>query len=200
MVIQNQKNRYKMLLALWREVNGREMVRVNFNEIAKRENISKEEANDIYIYFMGENFFGVRDVGGNVSLSHRAIVEIEESLENPSRGTPHFPATVIQNFNAPVGSVQTGPHSTSNVNQNFGSNTSEVINLLNELRNNLKELPEGQRQEATELTDFIEVEIVSESPNKTKLKAFLKQLGTFTVNTASNVFATAIAKYYGIGS
>jgi uncharacterized membrane protein YczE len=34
---------------------------------------------------------------------------------------------VIQNFNAPVGSVLTGPHSMAHVTQNFGAGASDVI-------------------------------------------------------------------------
>jgi hypothetical protein len=199
LVAQKQKKRYKVLLDVWREVGGKEYERTNFLVICGRQNIELEEAQEILNYLSTEglvDFIPVFMVG----LTHKGLVEIEKSINQPEKSTEHFPSTIIQNFNAAVGTVQTGSHNTSNVNQNFGSSISEVSNLLNELRNSLKELPEEQKEEAIESTDFIEGEIVSESPSKTKLKAFLKQLGTFTANTASNVFATAIAKYYGIDS
>ncbi len=200
LVSQKQRKRYEILLSLWRASNGTAHRNINFLEICSNLGIDDfEEAQEYLNYFAAEGLIN-NNAGFEIGLSHKGIVEIENSIYHPQKSTEHFPSTIIQNFNAPVGSVQTGPHNTSNVNQNFENNVSEVLKLLNELKNSLKDLPIEQRQEATELTDFIEGEIVSESPNKTKLKAFLKQLGTFTVDTASNIAATAIAKYYGIDS
>ncbi len=198
LVSQKQSKRYEILLSLWHASNGTAHKGVIFLEICRNLGIDDfEEAEEYLHYFAAEGLINNK-AGFEIGLSHKGIVEIENSISYPQKSTEHFPSTIIQNFNAPVGSVQTGPHNTSNVNQNFENNVSEVLKLLNELKNSLKDLPIEQRQEATELTDFIEGEIVSESPNKTKLKAFLKQLGTFTANTASNVAATAIARYYGI--
>lgn len=199
-IIEKQKKRYQILLELWRQVGGKQYERANFLNVCGKFNIEFEEAEEFLCYLAEENLIDATQSGFEVALTHKGIIEIENSINYPQKSTEHFPSTIIQNFNAAVGSVQTGAHSISSVNQNFGSNVSEVLNLLSELRSSLKELPDEQRKEATELTDFIEGEIVSESPNKTKLKAFLKQLGTFTSNTASNVIATAIAKYYGINS
>jgi hypothetical protein len=199
-IIQKQKNRYQILLEIWRRVGGIEHERTDFLSVCAKFGIGIEEMEEYLDYLAAENLIDATQSSLEVALSHKGIIEIENSINYPQKNTEHFPSTIIQNFNAAVGAVQTGSHNTSNVNQNFGNSISDVLNLLSQLRSSLKELPEEQRQEATELTDFIEGEIVSESPNKTKLKAFLKQFGTFAANTASNVFATAIAKYYGIDS
>src|SRR6266404_5971115 len=81
-----------------------------------------------------------------VMLSHKAILEIERSITDPSKGTEHFSTMVIQNFNAPVGAVQTAPNSTANVNQNFGTSMAEVTELIGQLRAQFETLPHGSRE------------------------------------------------------
>jgi hypothetical protein len=195
-----QKKRYEMLLKLWEATGGRELVEVSFSELAQQVGLSDEEAMEIYVYFMEEHLFGYRGVYDDrrVTLSHKAVVEVEQSIAHPDKGTEHFSSTVIQNFNAPVGSVHTGPHSTSYVNQNFGANVSEVLSLIRELRDTFQSLPPEQKVEALEVIDALEEEVQSPTPRMGRIKAFLGQIGSFTANTASNVIATAIAKSLGI--
>jgi hypothetical protein len=202
LIQEKQRKRYQLLLKLWEATGGRELVEVSFSDIAQESGLSEEEAMEIYIYFMEEHLFGYRGVDGNrrVTLSHKAIVEVEQSIAHPDEGTEHFSSTVIQNFNAPVGSVHTGPNSTSYVSQNFGANTSEVLSLIRELRNTFQSLPPDQKTEAIEVIDALEEEIQSPTPRKGRIKAFLGQIGSFTANTASNVIASAIAKSLGIGT
>jgi hypothetical protein len=196
---EKQSRRYLMLLKLWEAVGGREHKNVDYMEVAEAAGFSKEEAKEIYVYLMNERFFENRIVQWGVSLSHAAIAEIEQSKTNPNRDSEHFSSTVIQyHFNAPVGSVHTAAHSTSNVTQNFGANASEVLNLIRELRQSLQSFPSDQRGEALEVVDALEEEVQSSAPRKGRIKAFLSQLGTFTAETASNVLAEAIAKSLGI--
>lgn len=197
-VQRKQERRYLMLLKLWEAVGGKEGVQVDYMEVARAASFETEEAKEIYKYFMNEGFFQNRRVVWGVTLSHKAVIEVEQSISNPTGGTEHFSSTVIQNFNAPVGSVQTGPHSTANVTQNFGSSASEVLALIPELRESLQALPPGDREEAIEIVDALEEEVQSPAPRKGRLKAFLGQLGSFTANTASNVIADAIAKSLGM--
>lgn len=197
-VQEKQRRRYLMLHKLWEAVDGREHKTVDFMEVATQAGFSEEEAKEIYNYFTDEGFFANRRVVWGVSLSHKAIIEIEQSITNPNRDTEHFPSTVIQNFNGPVGSVQTGSHSVAYVTQNFGASASDVMNLIRELRQNLQTLPPDQRQEAIEVVDALEEEVQSPAPRKGRIKAFLGQLGTFTANTASSVIASAIAKSLGM--
>jgi hypothetical protein len=193
-----QGRRYLMLLKLWEAVGGKEHVTVDFMEVAKKAGFGEAEAEEIYDYFWSEGFFDNRIVVWGVSLSHRAIVEIEQSISNPNRGTEHFTSTVIQNFNAPVGSVQTGSHSVANVTQHFGANASEVLNLIQELRQSFNSLPQDRRDEAIEVVDALEEEIQSPTPRKGRIKAFLSQIGSFAADTASSVIADAIAKGLGM--
>ena len=55
----------------------------------------------------------------NLRLTHKGITEVEKSIEHPSEATDHFPAPLVQNFHAPVGSVQVGAKSIARATQNL---------------------------------------------------------------------------------
>ncbi len=199
-VREKERKRYAVLLKLWEATDGKELTRVEFDEIAQQAGLNDKEAKEVYVYFMNEGLFGSRDVGGGVTLSHKAIVEMEQSIKNPSTSTEHFPATVIQHFNAPVGSVQSGAQSTSHVTQNFGASTPDVLNLIRELRQSIQLLPVAQQEETFEVVNALEEEVQLPSPRKGRIRAFLTQIGGVATDIGVNLAATAIAKYYGLDS
>lgn len=187
-VLDKQRRRYQLILEIWKRVNGEALYKsVNFREVANSIGFSEDEINDTFNYFYSEGFFGSSSIDLTISLSHRAIVEIENSITNPRQSTEHFPSTIIQNFNAPVGSVQTGNHNTANVNQTFGQNLSEILQQLAILRNEFQKLPETDREEAIEIVDALEFEVKSEKPSKGKIKSFLLATKDFAVKTGTEI-------------
>ena len=105
-------------------------------------------------------------------LSHNGIREIEQSLNNPKKGTDHFPSQIVQHFNAPVGAVQNAPHSTAHVSQNIGSDLGEIFGLIKELRQAAKnELAEDQQEEALDDLAFLEDELKAEDKDGKNLNA-----------------------------
>lgn len=203
-ILKKQENRYKILLELWRAAEGREYTMVNFFDVASNVGFDKEQATEIYYYLSGEGFFELDAAGGAVTLSHRAIVEIEKSIKYPQHSTEHFPSTVIQNFNAPVGSVQTGNHNAANVNQNIGQNFSEILEQLTTLKNQFQMSSAIDKEEAVEIVDDLQKEIVKEMPNKNKIKLFLVSTKDFALKTGTELAASTVAKLIesqmGIGS
>jgi hypothetical protein len=199
-VVEKQKRRYRLLLELWKATGGKELKRVNFMEVAKRAGFDAEEAGEIEIYFTGEELFGHRDVGGGVSLSHKAIVEIESSLTHPNEATQHFSTTVIQHFNGPVGAVQAGPSSTASVTKNLGANLHEVITLIDQLREQFQSLTGDTKQQALEVADALTEEIQRSNPSIGKIRAFLAQVAVFaqdvTGGTSATLLAEAIANHF----
>jgi len=194
-VEKKQKRRYELLLELWKASEESEDKWISFMEIAKSKCFNEKEANDIYYYFNNEGFFRYKTLHYfKVVLSHRAIVEVENSLSNPEQSTEHFPSTVIQNFHASVGSVQTGNNNIANVNQNIGQNFSEILEQLAILRSQFQLLPNEEREEAIEVIDAITVEVQSESPSKGKIKSFLLTTKDFAVKTGTELAASTLAK------
>ena len=199
---QKQKRRYQLLLELWKAVEGREHKNVDFMLVAKNAGFEESEAKEIYNYFMNEGFFSNRIVVWIVSLSHRAIVEIENSITQPTQATEHFPPTVIQHFHSQVGSVQTGANSTAYVNQNIGGDISEILQIIEKLREQFNKLPYEENQEAIDVIDALSEEVKSPQPNKGRVKAFLTAAKSFATDVTSSTLATtlaeAIAKGLGI--
>jgi hypothetical protein len=193
-VQEKDRKRYALLMKLWEAASGSEVSRVSFTKIAEQAGLNRDEQNEIYRYFDSEGFFSTGDAGGGVILSHRAILEIEQSIRNPKRATEHFAATVIQNFNAPVGAVQTGAQSSSIVTQNFGSNAREVLALISELRESFEKLPIGERGDTLEVVDALSEEVAAENPRKGRVKAYLAQLGSVAIKVGSEALVSAIAK------
>ena len=192
-VIRKQERRYQLLKELWNAVGGTEHKTVDFMLVAKDAGFDEQEATEIYDYFWGEGFFENRIVRWGVSLSHRAIVEMERSLSNPEKATEHFSTTVIQHFSGPVGAVQTGPGTTANVNQNIGPSMSEVAELIKKVREDFHALPQGTREEALDVIDGLSEELQQPIPSKGKVRAFLAQVGVFAQDTASGASAALLA-------
>jgi len=111
------------------------------------------------------------------------------------------PAGHTFNFNAAVGSVQTGSHSVSHVQQSFDQ--SQLAGLKDALEAVLAEfakanLPADAREEAQGLIESVIVEIDKPKPNKLSLRSLLAGIATTvqTLGSASDAykaFAAAIA-------
>ncbi len=193
-VLKKQGNRYKVLLELWRVTKGKEMEIVNFDDISKSLGFNAEEILEMYYYFSSEGFFKEELSGNFVTLSHRAIVEVENSITKPTQSTEHFSSTVIQHFNAPVGSVQTGSNNVANINQKVGQNFSEVLEQLATLKNQFQLSSATDREEAIEIISDLEKEIIKEIPNKSKIKSFLTSTKEFALKTGTELAASTVAK------
>jgi hypothetical protein len=144
-----QRNRYLLLRKLYDLSGGSERVNINFFDMAKEEGLSRDDAQDIYTYFWREELIGNRRAGGGVSISHKGIVEIEQSISNPQQQTEHFPTTIVQHFNAPIfGGIQTGgQHNVQNnsisIDPSFDDAMAKLTALLREAA-----LPDLHKEEA----------------------------------------------------
>lgn len=193
-ILEKQKQRYRFILEVWKNVKGTTSESAYLYIVAQSFGFSLEETWDLHSYFSEEGFFAKETGELEVTLSHKAIVEIEKSLLNPRESTEHFPATVIQNFHAPVGAVQNGNQNIANVNQNIGQNFSEILEQLAILRNQFQNLPNDESEEAIKIIDSIEVEVQSEKPSKGKLKSFLVTTKDFAVKTGTELAASTLTK------
>lgn len=192
---EKQRQRYLVLSKLYELTDGHPVRRVAADAVRETTGLTEVTFHDAVQYLRGEELLKTSNLV--LELTHQGLVEYERSLEKPDAPTEHFPVQVIQQFNAPVGAVQTGAHATANIVQNVGAG--EVLELLAKLRRDIETtLPVEERVEALELVEGIEEEARSEKPRTTRIKAFLKGLGNFTLSTASNALATTIAQQFGL--
>jgi hypothetical protein len=194
---QKQEKRYRVLRAIYELSDGvkTRMQTAHLEEIVL---LPDYEINDILEYLDDEGLVTLPDdQNATVMITHRGIIEIEQSITSPNKATDHFMVPVIQNFYSQVGSVQNAPHSTSQVTQSIGASSEEVLALIEELRKSFKGLPSDKRREAIELADGLESEVKDSHPSKARMKAYLEALGAFASNTGANILGAIAAKSLG---
>jgi hypothetical protein len=181
-----KEKQYEILRWIFDKVDGQQYSPAYLRELINDNSVyTEKELEKISNYLEGERLIKqVNDDGLLVQLTHKGIVEIQNSINNPQKPTEHFPAQVINNFYAPVGSNQTGKQNIANVQQNFGSKTEDVINLLKEVQ---KHISDENRQEGLEYIERLEAEIKSEKPSESTIKLFLKGLGGIVKDTGKEL-------------
>lgn len=194
---EKQRRRYLVLAKLYELTDGESVRRAEADAVREATGLDEVTFHEAVQYLRGEGLLKTSNLV--LELTHAGVVEYERSLERPDVPTEHFPVQVIQQFNAPIGAVQTGAHATANVVQQVGAGAGEVLELLGQLRRDIEAtLPAEERTEALELVEGIEEEARSEKPRTARVKAFMKGLGNFALSTASNALATAIAQQFGL--
>lgn len=142
--------------------------------------------------------------GPGFALTHEGLIEAEQLVakrlgkQTEEVITKENIQTVIQHFNAPVGSVQTGNKSKAYVSQQIGANIDELLQLISQLRSEIENSDLSDKDDALEVVDALSEEINRDEPRKGRLRAFLRQIGEFTSGTASNVIANIISKQIGL--
>lgn len=201
LVAERQSKRYQLLRLIYNLSGGSTSKRVSVIELRDESGFPINEVEEALDYLQEE--YLIKE-GSNerfdVFIKHAGVIEVEQSISNPAKPTEHFTTQVIQHFHGTVGAIQNAPHSTANIQQNIGADSSDVLRLIQELRQSFQSLPPEQRDDALQLVDSLQEEAQSPSPRKERMKAFLRGLGTFTIDTASNVLAAAIAKSLGLPS
>lgn len=186
MLEQDKDKQYEVLRWIFDKANGNRSKIINvFDLVTENPKYTRDELERISDYLEGEGLIErVANEEIIVQLTHKGIVEIQKSINNPQNSTEHFPAQVINNFYAPVGSNQTGNQNIANVQQNFGSKTEDVINLLRELQEHISE---DNKQEGLEYIEGIEGEIKAKKPSESRIKLFLMGLGGVIKDTGKEL-------------
>lgn len=141
---------------------------------------------------------GSPELGPYLCITHKGIVEVEQSIMSPTKATQHFPATVIQYFNDSVGAVQTGAHSTAHAVQQIGSNLPKEFKLTGDLRRSLRTLTPEMQEEAMQLIEGLEDEFRLSQPRKARVKAFLKELNELIGKAPVRKILSKLAEQFGV--
>jgi len=136
--------------------------------------------------------------GPYLCLTHKGIVEVEQSITNPTKATPHFAATVMHNYNASVGAVQTAPYSTAHALQNLGVEFPKAFKYTEDLRHKISLLPPEVQESVTQLVEGLEDEFRLSQPRKARVRAFLKELNGLTGKISVRKSLASLAKQYDI--
>ena len=142
-------------------------------------------------YLLDKKFVIMRDDEGcRVGITIRGIDEVEKVISNPQKTTEPVNVTtqVIQNFHGPVGSV--GNQNTVHFTQNIGAEITDITALLKELRQHIVDDTPERRQDGLELLAGLEAEAQSPSQSKSRIKLYLKEVGTFVKDTGKDILVS----------
>jgi hypothetical protein len=201
-VLKRQKSRYKLLHLIYKGVAGKKDYQMRYVEVSQLIEVTEMNDEDVYEavdYLVEEGLLSsIGDEFSAVSLTHRGKVEMERSITHPHEPTEHFMGQVVQHFHAPVGVVQTGAYSTASITQHLSFDTTEMLRLVTELRQNIDSLKPENRAEAIELVQGLEEEAQLANPRIGRVKAFLRELGSLATSSNMERILSVLHKSLGL--
>jgi DNA-binding PadR family transcriptional regulator len=201
-----EKSRYEVLKQFYEYTNGRTCLQLDLSEHFREKIRSPEETmeahnlRDVIDYLSEEGL--IDDTGGGeefkYSITHKGVIEMENSIRNPEKSTDHFSSPVIQIFNAPVGNIQAGNNNTSYVNQVNDISSTEVQNAIQDLKSLVGTLLENHQNDASEVIEDLQEEIANPT-KQSRLKSSLITLWQYGKEVASFANSvSAVAQRFGI--
>lgn len=193
---EKRKQRFQFLHLVYERTNGNASTDVNKNDIGKELGWDTETTTSVTRYLKGEGLIKQFTIGGAIYLTHEGVKEVELALEKPTESTTYFPPTInIITGNSFNNSIVNISSSLENLSQSIGeiSNVDEgqkeeLQQLLNELKQELEQIPDNHIEDAEAIVwtaeNLIE-EKTSENPNKTKIQISKEGLKKAAENLAS---------------
>jgi hypothetical protein len=204
-ILEKEKKRYKLLLSAYELYIETGNTWVQRRQLVQRSGLADNEAADAMNYLEAKGLLEAKTMGaadGFSEITHRGILEVEQSVKNPGKATSHFQVPVIQqvtqHFHSNVGAVQMGGNSIATVNQNAGIDLVEFLRLIQQVKEAVKTLPPAQQQEADGLIQLIEEEAKSENRNLLKIKSYARSLLPFTKEVVKEVVIEGIKRHVGL--
>lgn len=132
-VTERKRKRFQFLRHLYEATEGDELAFVNDQELGNELGFTRDETDQVVRYLEGEHLIETVTFGGNISITHQGIVEVEKALSKPDQPTQYFP---------PVNVIfdQRGQHVTYQYNAagdiNFGAvqNRMDIVAELEKLK------------------------------------------------------------------
>ncbi len=141
-------------------------------------------------YLDAENLLKFIAMGGAISITHRGVVEVEQSREDPEAPTEHFPAILnVLNVQTMYGSqIQQGSSGSQSMEIVQGPRVDELIDLIREIRVRALPLLDVDGDEYDEITaelDVAERQLQAKKPRREAVVQALARVGTLLNSLAS---------------
>ncbi len=117
-VLERQEKRYRLLRHLYDATDGGLHASISLADLAAEAGLSDSEGDAALDYLAEEGLVEYEAFGPMISITHRGVIEVEQSINQPEQSTEHFPTHITQHFHASVGAVQNASQSTAHVSQN----------------------------------------------------------------------------------
>lgn len=193
-------NRFRMLKAIYDEVNNDEYTWVNMWEIGRQLNFDRATTEQVTQFLVGEGLIAFRAIGGTIGITHTGIVEIERAESVPDQPTTYFPPVNIINVGQMVNSQiqQSSPRATQT--QTITSDESSKLQAtLLEIQNSIDKLniTEDTKQELISNIHTIEAQLKSPKPKRSIIKETVASIRSILEGVTGNIAATLLQKLLG---
>lgn len=211
-VIDQQKKRFSVLDFIWKNTRQQPQGSLNYSDakdIANATGIYGEDLSTVLHYLESRGLIELFPYMGGLPYSrvtHSGIVEMENAITNPNQDTNYFSSGVIINFietmnqtNISAQRDAIGNISSSEVNAPVTntvsyseSDTSEILQAIAELRQQINDLPQDLQDIADVTIDDLQEEI-SNPTKPAKLRALWMNICNIAAKSKDSVvFANAV--------
>ena len=211
-VIDQQKKRFSVLDFIWKNTRQQPQGSLNYSDakdIANATGIYGEDLSTVLHYLESRGLIELFPYMGGLTYSrvtHSGIVEMENAITNPNQDTNYFSSGVIINFietmnqtNISAQRDAIGNISSSEVNAPVTntvsyseSDTSEILQAIAELRQQINDLPQDLQDIADVTIDDLQEEI-SNPTKPAKLRALWMNICNIAAKSKDSVvFANAV--------
>ena len=94
LVEEKRKQRFQFLNLVYEHTDGNEDELVNMYELGEALNWGRDTPYLVCQYLRGEYLIEFVTHGGDISITHRGVVEIEKALTQPEEATNYFPPVI----------------------------------------------------------------------------------------------------------
>jgi hypothetical protein len=198
LVATRKERRRQMMLRIYDKSEGSINEDIDFDDLREEEGLSEVDFNAVYDYLKAEGLVDNRTMGGGVfEITQRGIEYAERQIRHPQVNDEPASNRSEQHFHGPVGAVQNASGSTAYVTQNNVINSTELLSLIQELREKIQSLPDNE--EALEQIDNLEEEARSANPKASRIKAAAKYIANIVKDVGVSVLSDTISKAAGGG-
>ena len=192
---EKRKQRFRFLNLVYEKTDGNRLHSVNMYELGKELGWADETTRLVVQYLVGERLVEHFTMGGNIVITHFGVVEIERALTCPEEPTTYFPAVINVMSGDFRGAILNIDSTLTDLSQSIGKLPSteadvkeELQQLINQLKQALKEVPSERVEEAEAIAWAAETLIktkTSEKPNRVKVEITKEGLKKAAENIAS---------------
>lgn len=154
MLEQNKAKQYEILRWIFDKVSGQQYKAAYLSELITNDSeYTEKDLTKVSDYLTGESLINQLDDSGLlVQLTHKGIIEIQNSVNNPQRATEHFSSTIINNY--------ISGNNYGGINQQTGVNNTQInsSSSINEIEEKINELVEAVKNSSLSEVQKITVE------------------------------------------
>lgn len=195
LVLARMERRERMMRLIYDKSEGDLRKHISKREIKEEMGLAEVEYRAVFNYLEAEGLVVVTVTGGHFEITQWGIEYVERKIKNPQAGEERDSGRTEQHFYGPVGAVQNEAHSTAYVTQNNLSGSTELLRLVQELREKVEALDDNQG--TLEQVNDLEEDAKSTNPKKSRMIAAAKYIGTTVNDIGVSVAAEAIVKALG---